>query len=107
MTLFECSMLAYPSTDSLTWDVWVNSKGAVCSSNLLTPRDWDACLDPVATWSVGATGQFFPEHVGISMGGSKGPKYYMLEVHYDNPQYKHGLLFFLEFNQLTFDYFFQ
>lgn len=82
-------MLTYPGTDSLTWDVWVNSKGAVCSSNLLTPRDWDACLDPVATWSVGASGQFFPEHVGISMGGSTGPKYYMLEVHYDNPQDKH------------------
>ena len=42
----------------------------------------------VATWGVGANGQFLPEHVGIPMGGKTGPKYYMLEIHYDNPNKK-------------------
>lgn len=35
-------------------------------------------------------GQFLPKHVGIPMGGNGGPKYYMLEIHYDNPKSKKG-----------------
>lgn len=66
----------------------MKSSGAVCNSNQLTPRDWDACITPVAMWGIGATGQFFPEHIGIPMGGRSGPKFYMLEIHYDNPRYK-------------------
>lgn len=31
------------------------------------------------------SGHFLPGHVGIPMGGTLGPKYYMLEIHYDNP----------------------
>uniref|UniRef100_A0A453Z062 DOMON domain-containing protein n=1 Tax=Anopheles gambiae TaxID=7165 RepID=A0A453Z062_ANOGA len=92
MTLFECSTNSYPGSDPNSWDVWVKSSGAVCNSNLLTPRDWDSCITPVATWGVGASGQFLPEHIGIPIGGDKGaPKYYMLEVHYDNPRAKRVL----------------
>lgn len=57
MTLFECSMSSYPGPDSSSWDVWVKSNGAVCNSNLLTPRDWDSCINPVAVWAIGATGR--------------------------------------------------
>ncbi|XP_073844167.1 MOXD1 homolog 1 [Musca autumnalis] len=85
MTLFECSTKSYPGSDPASWDVWVKSSGAVCNSNLLTPRDWDACITPVAVWSIGSTGQFLPPHVGIPVGGKTGAKYYMLEIHYDNP----------------------
>ncbi|KNC32203.1 MOXD1-like protein 1, partial [Lucilia cuprina] len=85
MTLFECSTKSYPGSDPASWDVWVKSSGAVCNSNLLTPRDWDACITPVAVWSIGSSGQFLPPHVGIPVGGKTGPKYYMLEIHYDNP----------------------
>lgn len=88
MTLFECSMSSYPGPDSSSWDVWVKSNGAVCNSNLLTPRDWDSCINPVAVWAIGATGQFLPEHVGVPIGGRNSAKYYMLEIHYDNPQAK-------------------
>lgn len=93
MTLFECSISSYPGgggLDSTSWDIWVKSNGAVCNSNLLTPRDWDSCITPVAMWSVGATGQFLPEHIGIPMGTRNGAKYYMLEIHYDNPKAKRG-----------------
>ncbi|EDW61204.1 MOXD1 homolog 1 [Drosophila virilis] len=86
MTLFECSAKSYPGSDSESWDVWVRSTGTVCNSNSLTPRDWDSCSTPVAVWSVGSTGQFLPHHVGIPIGGSSGVKYYMLEIHYDNPK---------------------
>lgn len=110
-------MSSYPGPDSSSWDVWVKSNGAVCNSNLLTPRDWDSCINPVAVWAIGATGefifipkprsdqlcerlfyykpfsfisagQFLPEHVGVPIGGRNSPKYYMLEIHYDNPQAK-------------------
>ncbi|CAD7088046.1 unnamed protein product [Hermetia illucens] len=86
MTLFECSAMSYPSSDPASWDVWVKSNGAVCNSNLLTPMDWDSCISPVAVWAVGSSGQFLPQHVGIPIGGTNGPKYYMLEIHYDNPK---------------------
>lgn len=88
MTLFECSTSSYPSSDPMSWDIWVKSSGAVCNSNLLTPRDWDACITPVAVWTISSTGQFLPHHVGIPMGGLNGAKYYMLEIHYDNPTSK-------------------
>ncbi|KAJ6646050.1 MOXD1 like 1 [Pseudolycoriella hygida] len=88
MTLFECSSSSYPGSDPLSWDVWVKSNGAVCNSNLLTPRDWDSCVTPIAVWAVGSTGQFLPHHVGVPMGGRLGAKYYMLEIHYDNQNAK-------------------
>lgn len=56
MTLFECSQSSYPGSDPMSWDIWVKSSGAVCNSNLLTPRDWDACITPVAVWSISSTG---------------------------------------------------
>lgn len=37
-------------------------------------------------------GQFLPHHVGIPLGGRNGAKYYMLEIHYDNPSAKKGKL---------------
>lgn len=57
MTLFECSTSSYPSSDPISWDIWVKSSGAVCNSNLLTPRDWDACITPVAVWTISSTGK--------------------------------------------------
>lgn len=60
MTLFECSTSAYPSSDPISWDIWVKSSGAVCNSNLLTPRDWDACITPVAVWTISSTGKYTP-----------------------------------------------
>lgn len=127
MTLFECSTSLYPSSNPSSWDIWVKSSGDVCNSNLLTPRDWDACITPVAVWTISSTGtliahtlnklkrvqtsnslniiiemktnfsncyagQYLPHHVGIPIGGRSGAKYYMLEIHYDNPKAKRGKL---------------
>ncbi|KAH8364445.1 hypothetical protein KR084_007046 [Drosophila pseudotakahashii] len=88
MTLFECQTKLYPGSDPASWDIWVRSSGTVCNSNLLTPRDWDSCSTPVAVWSAGSDGQFLPPHAGIPMGGASGASYYMLEIHYDNPNGK-------------------
>lgn len=58
MTLYECSPYSYLGSDTSSWDVWVKSNGAICNSNSLTPRDWDSCITPVSTWSIGASGKF-------------------------------------------------
>lgn len=88
MTLFECPTSSYPGSDPSSWDMWVKNTGAVCNSNSDTPRDWYSCITPVASWGAGSSGQFLPEHIGIPFGGKQGPKYYMLEIHYDNPERK-------------------
>ncbi|XP_017062155.1 MOXD1 homolog 1 [Drosophila ficusphila] len=85
MTLFECQSKLYLGSNPSSWDVWVKSSGTVCNNNLLTPRDWESCSTPVAVWSKGSKGQFLPPHVGIPIGGASGARYYMLEIHYDNP----------------------
>lgn len=86
MTLFECA--SYSGSDPNAWDVWGKTTGNVCNSETLTPHDWEACYTPVATWNVGGIGHFLPDHVGIPMGGKDSVKYYMLEIHYDNPTEK-------------------
>lgn len=47
--------------------------------------------------TISISGQYLPPHVGIPIGGRNGPKYYMLEIHYDNPKAKRSkcLLLFL------------
>lgn len=77
------------------------------------PREWDSCLQPVLAWAKGSkgnkkkkknfdlkkqknssnvdiisllTGEWLPEHVGIPIGEHPEGSYYMLEVHYNNPQ---------------------
>uniref|UniRef100_A0A336L841 CSON004817 protein n=1 Tax=Culicoides sonorensis TaxID=179676 RepID=A0A336L841_CULSO len=86
MTLFECD--SYSGSDPNAWDVWGKTVGAVCNSDSLTPHDWNSCITPIATWGMGGSGQFLPEHVGIPIGGRDSVKYYMLEIHYDNPHSK-------------------
>lgn len=46
-------------------------------------------------------GQYLPHHVGIPIGGRHGPKYYMLEIHYDNPKAKRGKM---EIKKNSFDH---
>ncbi|EDW94958.1 uncharacterized protein Dyak_GE19798 [Drosophila yakuba] len=91
MTLFECQSKLFSGSDPSSWDLWVRSAGTVCNSNQLTPRDWDSCSTPVAVWSLGSDGQFLPPHAGIPMGGASGVRYYMLEIHYDNPDGKESV----------------
>lgn len=83
MTLFECG--SYAGSDPNAWDVWGKTGGNVCNSETVTPHDWDTCYTAIATWTVGSIGQFLPEHIGIPVGGRDNAKYYMLEIHYDNP----------------------
>lgn len=88
MTLFECTERAFEkNTDDL--EVWTKSKGVVCNSNdsnIFSAYNWDSCIRPVASWGIGGSAQYLPDHVGIPFSGKQ--KYYMLEIHYDNPTRK-------------------
>ncbi|KAK3703839.1 hypothetical protein QZH41_012444, partial [Actinostola sp. cb2023] len=50
-----------------------------------------AAKSAVAAWAIGGSNFYFPDHVGYSVGDGVGPKYILLEVHYDNADQKSGL----------------
>ncbi|EDO44959.1 predicted protein, partial [Nematostella vectensis] len=41
---------------------------------------------PIAAWAIGGEDFYYPEHVGLAFGDGHGPRYVVLEIHYDNPQ---------------------
>ncbi len=92
MTLFECKFSAKhfdPEAfrkNANDLDKWTKSHGVECSSNLYSSGNWDSCVTPVATYAYGGSAQYLPDHVGIPFGGHQS--YYMLEVHYENPNRK-------------------
>lgn len=89
MTLFECTSMGALIKNTTDMDLWTKSKGIICNSDdSQNPQkyDWGSCITPVASWGVGGSAQYLPEHVGIPFSGER--KYYMLEIHYDNPSRK-------------------
>ncbi|XP_077980021.1 DBH-like monooxygenase protein 1 homolog [Glandiceps talaboti] len=52
------------------------------------PEDWHTCTTVAMAWAVGGQPFYFPEKAGMSVGGPGDPTFFMLEVHYDNPDYK-------------------
>jgi Copper type II ascorbate-dependent monooxygenase, N-terminal domain len=89
MTLYECKFSAKQfdpeafAKNSNDLEKWTKSHGVECSSSLYSNGNWDSCITPVATYSYGGTSSYLPDHVGIPFSGSQ--KYYMLEIHYENP----------------------
>uniref|UniRef100_A0A3B5L8J8 Monooxygenase, DBH-like 1, like n=1 Tax=Xiphophorus couchianus TaxID=32473 RepID=A0A3B5L8J8_9TELE len=52
----------------------------------------DACFGVVASWAVGGRAYELPENTGIPIGGTQSGTYYRLEIHYNNPQKKEGII---------------
>ncbi|XP_021958935.1 DBH-like monooxygenase protein 1 [Folsomia candida] len=50
-----------------------------------------ACDTLVYTWAKGGKMMIFPEDVGFPIGETSTAQYYMVEVHYDNPQRLEGI----------------
>ncbi|RDD36647.1 DBH-like monooxygenase protein 1-like protein [Trichoplax sp. H2] len=46
----------------------------------------------VAGWAVGGEGITFPKDTGFSLGGKDDPKFTVIEMHYDNPEEKAGIV---------------
>ncbi|XP_061602971.1 DBH-like monooxygenase protein 2 homolog [Cololabis saira] len=52
----------------------------------------DTCYGVVASWGVGRGVFELPENAGIPIGGEDSDTFYRLEIHYNNPQKKAGIL---------------
>ncbi|XP_018019970.1 DBH-like monooxygenase protein 1 [Hyalella azteca] len=79
--LYECHL-----SPSALLDAWVQELGAQCYTPNM-PLSWRACNTPLVSWAVGSQGMMLPSHVGTPLGETyKGSTYYMLEIHYNNPQ---------------------
>nr|XP_058938864.1 DBH-like monooxygenase protein 1 isoform X2 [Kogia breviceps] len=56
------------------------------------PDAFLTCETVIFAWAIGGEGFSYPPHVGLSLGTPSDPHYVLLEVHYDNPTYKEGLI---------------
>ncbi|XP_054876024.1 DBH-like monooxygenase protein 2 homolog [Poeciliopsis prolifica] len=52
----------------------------------------DHCFGVVASWAIGGEAYTLPENTGIPIGGTQNDTYYRLEIHYNNPQKKEGII---------------
>lgn len=44
---------------------WSKSNGDIChSDSSYSSSDWEACLQPIATWRKGGGSTFLPDHAG-------------------------------------------
>ena len=85
MDLFGCDSTAIFDDSNLPDGVCdaIDDDVKLCSSNLLT------------VWSIGGdTIIEFPEEAGYGIGGDHEIKYYMIQIHYDNPRLYSGRLIY-------------
>ncbi|XP_069156757.1 DBH-like monooxygenase protein 1 [Procambarus clarkii] len=84
MIVYECTDLGNlnPEVDA-DFEVLASSAGHGCYQ-ADTPHVVLTCNHVVVAWAVGSEGLSLPPEAGYPLT-PKGPKFYMLEVHYDNP----------------------
>ncbi|KAK4288778.1 hypothetical protein Pmani_038210, partial [Petrolisthes manimaculis] len=88
MLLYECHIT---NSDQLM-ERFVSARGAQCYDRNM-PYSWSACNTPIVAWAVGSEGEMYPDHVGIPMGEEHGgATYFMLEIHYNNPNLRTGVV---------------
>ncbi|KAL7633131.1 UNVERIFIED_CONTAM: hypothetical protein RMT77_016501 [Armadillidium vulgare] len=88
MLLYECTL----ENSKVHLEKWVTEKGAQCYSRNM-PLSWNACGRPIVAWAIGSQGEFLPDHVGYPVGEDYGgATYFLLEIHYDNPEFKGGVV---------------
>lgn len=86
MLLHECTIK--DNENLQMWEIFSKSNGMPCYGDV--PIEWDKCLAPVVAWAVGSKGENYPKHMGIPIGERKN-SFYMLEVHFDNPEMKRAI----------------
>ncbi|XP_050715576.1 uncharacterized protein LOC126998176 [Eriocheir sinensis] len=72
------------------YEKWVDWEGFQCHTPNMPPS-WRLCNSPIVAWAIGGEGEMFPEHVGFPMGEAD-TTYFMMEIHYDNPNLKKGVV---------------
>ncbi|XP_050299023.1 MOXD1 homolog 1 [Anthonomus grandis grandis] len=81
MIMHECEL--DEGANLAVWEGFAKGEGRSCYNNM--PVEWEKCLTPLIAWGIGSRGENFPNHVGLPLARKKN-SYYMLEVHFDNPQ---------------------
>ncbi|XP_022085295.1 dopamine beta-hydroxylase-like isoform X1 [Acanthaster planci] len=56
------------------------------------PAELASCRRVIGAWAMGAKAFFYPEEVGVPIGGSSVSSYVVLQVHYNNPRLREGVL---------------
>ncbi|KAK9745801.1 Copper type II ascorbate-dependent monooxygenase, C-terminal domain [Popillia japonica] len=84
MLLHECEINGLENT--AVWEQYAKEEGRDCYTPDM-PDDWEKCTTPAIAWAIGSKGENFPKHVGLPLDSGK-VRYYMLEVHFDNPSMK-------------------
>ena len=89
--LYEC--LAPDGNDDDMFGQFVDEPGHTCYVPTM-PRHWWHCLSGVMrnAWGVGSPGEMLPDHVGQPMGGEERERYFLLQMHYDNPDMDTGVV---------------
>ncbi|XP_067826121.1 dopamine beta-hydroxylase-like [Heptranchias perlo] len=81
MEVFQCS----PQFDRIP------PYNGPCDSKM-KPERLNYCRHVLAAWAMGAQAFYYPEDVGLVIGGANSSKYLRLEVHYHNPLRVEGRL---------------
>ncbi|KAM4771852.1 DBH-like monooxygenase protein 1 isoform 2-T2 [Rhinophrynus dorsalis] len=56
------------------------------------PDVFFTCETVLFAWAIGGQGFTYPPHVGFSIGMATDPKFVLMEIHYDNPSCREGLI---------------
>ncbi|XP_076044750.1 uncharacterized protein LOC143027356 [Oratosquilla oratoria] len=87
MILYECHL----PNSHLLMEKWTSHAGSQCYMNM--PPSWYMCNTPIISWAIGSQGEMYPDHVGYPLGeDNQGATYFLLEIHYDNPDFKSGIV---------------
>ncbi|XP_020625361.1 DBH-like monooxygenase protein 1 [Orbicella faveolata] len=84
-------MLLYECNDTFP-DHHLNYTGHCYTRNM--PPAIAECTggSAMAAWAIGGKEFYFPEKAGFPLGRADSPKVVILEIHYDNPEEKEGLI---------------
>ena len=82
MEVFHC-----PDPGSEPFPVWSGS----CDDPAAPPQ-LSQCKKVLAAWAIGAGPFSYPAEAGLAIGGPQFHPYVMLEVHYNNPQLRSGIV---------------
>ncbi|XP_042880997.1 uncharacterized protein LOC122258825 [Penaeus japonicus] len=86
--LYEC----YMEDSARHYEKWLDVQGAQCYGPNM-PVSWNRCSTPIVTWAIGSDGEMLPDRAGFPMGEEHGgATYLMMEIHYDNPKMKKGVV---------------
>lgn len=84
-------MLLYECSDTFP-DHHLNYTGQCYAQNMPPAIKECAGASAMAAWAIGGKEFYYPDNAGFPLGRADSPKVVILEIHYDNPEEKEGLI---------------